>query len=91
VSHVKTWTLWRAGECDELRTIPLKCPRTREAALIQYGSVLGGGTAVNSALWWKPHPRDWDVFPDGWKNADMEKLVDRVWETVPDVSFHPRS
>jgi hypothetical protein len=50
-------------------------------------SVLGGGTAVNSALWWKPHPSDWDVnFPAGWKNDDMKSLVEKVWSWIPGVS-----
>jgi hypothetical protein len=49
-------------------------------------SVLGGGTAVNSALWWKPHPSDWDIFPAGWKNDDMKALVDKVWLWIPGVS-----
>jgi hypothetical protein len=57
--------------------------------LIQIRSVLGGGTAVNSALWWKPHPSDWDVnFPSGWKYEDMKGLTDKVWGLIPGVSEH---
>lgn len=49
-------------------------------------SVLGGGMAVNSALWWKPHPRDWDVnFPSGWKSSDMQSSVDKAWSRMPGV------
>jgi hypothetical protein len=50
-------------------------------------SVLGGGVAVNSALWWKPHPGDWDRnFPDGWKSTDMAKSTDKVFQRIPGVS-----
>ncbi|KAH8708361.1 hypothetical protein GQ44DRAFT_816105 [Phaeosphaeriaceae sp. PMI808] len=46
---------------------------------VMAGCVLGGGQAVNSALWWKPHPSDWDVnFPAGWKSSDMQKSVDKT-------------
>ncbi|KAF2463115.1 FAD/NAD(P)-binding domain-containing protein [Lindgomyces ingoldianus] len=48
------------------------------------GCVLGGGIAVNSALWWKPHPRDWDInFPTGWKNSDMQNDTDKVFQRIP--------
>ncbi|KAF2279725.1 FAD/NAD(P)-binding domain-containing protein [Westerdykella ornata] len=51
---------------------------------VMAGCVLGGGAAVNSALWWKPHPRDWDLnFPEGWKNKDMQTHVDKVWQRIP--------
>jgi hypothetical protein len=44
---------------------------------------------VNSALWWKPHPSDWDVnFPTGWKHHDMKGLVDKVWDLIPGVSTY---
>ena len=33
---------------------------------------MGGGAAINSALYWKPHSRDWDLnFPEGWKAKDI--------------------
>lgn len=48
------------------------------------GCVLGGGTAVNAALWWKPVPVDWDVnFPTGWKSADMKAATDAVFKRIP--------
>ncbi|KAK7541495.1 cellobiose dehydrogenase [Phyllosticta citricarpa] len=48
------------------------------------GCVLGGGTAINSALWWKAPDADWDTnFPTGWKAADMSAAVDRVFERIP--------
>ncbi|KAH7067379.1 cellobiose dehydrogenase [Paraphoma chrysanthemicola] len=51
---------------------------------VMAGCVLGGGIAVNSALWWKPHPSDWDAnFPAGWKTIDMQRHVDKVWERIP--------
>ncbi|EAT82523.2 hypothetical protein SNOG_10188 [Parastagonospora nodorum SN15] len=51
---------------------------------VMAGCVLGGGTAVNSALYWKPHPSDFDVnFPTGWKSADMQSLIAKVWDLIP--------
>ncbi|CAO2654539.1 Nn.00g112720.m01.CDS01 [Neocucurbitaria sp. VM-36] len=51
---------------------------------VMAGCVLGGGVAVNSALWWKPHPNDFDVnFPVGWKTSDMQKHIQTVWNRIP--------
>jgi cellobiose dehydrogenase (acceptor) len=48
------------------------------------GCVLGGGAAVNAALWWKPNPKDWDYnFPTGWKAADIKGATDRVFKRIP--------
>ncbi|CAL3966250.1 unnamed protein product [Diplocarpon coronariae] len=48
------------------------------------GCVLGGGTAINAGLWWKPHPADWDVnFPTGWKSSDIAAATDRVFSRIP--------
>jgi cellobiose dehydrogenase (acceptor) len=48
------------------------------------GCVLGGGTAVNAALWWKPNPVDWDAnFPSGWKSSDMKASTDAVFKRIP--------
>lgn len=53
------------------------------------GCVLGGGTAVNAALWWKPNPVDFDYnFPAGWKAADVQKAVDNVFKRIPGTD-HP--
>ncbi|RWA05321.1 hypothetical protein EKO27_g9788 [Xylaria grammica] len=48
------------------------------------GCVLGGGVAVNSGLWWRPHPDDWDyLWPEGWKSQDLAASTDRVFERIP--------
>ncbi|KAH7135211.1 hypothetical protein B0J11DRAFT_155028 [Dendryphion nanum] len=48
------------------------------------GCVLGGGAAVNAALWWKPVPVDWDYnFPAGWKSGDIKAATDRVFKRIP--------
>jgi len=48
------------------------------------GCVLGGGTAVNAGLWWKPFPLDWDYnFPTGWKSSDMSAATTRVFSRIP--------
>jgi cellobiose dehydrogenase (acceptor) len=48
------------------------------------GCVLGGGAAVNAALWWKPVDIDFDYnFPTGWKSADVKPAIDRVFKRIP--------
>jgi cellobiose dehydrogenase (acceptor) len=48
------------------------------------GCVLGGGTAVNAGLWWKPHPDDWDTnFPAGWQSKDLASATNRVFSRIP--------
>ena len=51
------------------------------------GCVLGGGTAVNAGLWWKPYTLDWDYnFPTGWKASDMAGATSRVFSRIPGTS-----
>ncbi|GAB7345999.1 hypothetical protein MBLNU457_4773t1 [Dothideomycetes sp. NU457] len=53
------------------------------------GCVLGGGTAINAGLWWKPAKIDWDyVFPanSGWSSSDMQNATDSVFGRIPGVS-----
>ncbi|KAH8887786.1 hypothetical protein GQ53DRAFT_872520 [Thozetella sp. PMI_491] len=53
------------------------------------GCVLGGGTAVNAGLWWKPNPKDWDYnFPAGWRSTDVADATRRVFERIPGT-WHP--
>ncbi|XP_014558774.1 carbohydrate-binding module family 1 protein [Bipolaris victoriae FI3] len=48
------------------------------------GCVLGGGAAVNAALWWKPVDIDFDYqFPAGWKSSDVKPAIDRVFSRIP--------
>lgn len=48
------------------------------------GCVLGGGTAINAGLWWKPLDEDWEYnFPEGWKASDMAPAVERVFSRIP--------
>lgn len=49
------------------------------------GCVLGGSTAVNSALWWRPPAEDFDEngYPNGWKSADMQAPIDRAFSCMP--------
>ncbi|KAF2202979.1 cellobiose dehydrogenase-like protein [Delitschia confertaspora ATCC 74209] len=48
------------------------------------GCILGGGTAVNAALWWNPVPMDWDYnFPAGWKASDMAASAKEVFRRNP--------
>ncbi|CAN8106388.1 unnamed protein product [Discula destructiva] len=57
------------GLCNEIwvDSTGVACTDTDQMA----GCVLGGGTAVNAGLWWKPNPLDWDEnFPAGWHAQD---------------------
>lgn len=48
------------------------------------GCILGGGTAVNAGLFFKPPSRDFDYnFPAGWKAADMTPYVNKVFARIP--------
>lgn len=48
------------------------------------GCVLGGGTAVNAGLFFKPPDRDWnDNFPAGWKATDMVASMNKVFTRIP--------
>ncbi|KAI1810818.1 cellobiose dehydrogenase [Poronia punctata] len=52
------------------------------------GCVLGGGTAVNSGLWWKPHPQDWDyTWPEGWKSDELADATSRVFDRIPGTTI----
>jgi len=52
------------------------------------GCVLGGGAAINSGLYWKPHPDDWNMsFPPGWKATDMQAAVDKVFQRIPGTMY----
>ncbi|KAI1129260.1 cellobiose dehydrogenase [Nemania abortiva] len=52
------------------------------------GCVLGGGVAVNSGLWWRPHPADWDyLWPEGWKSQDLADATGRVFERIPGTTI----
>lgn len=70
------------GLCNEIwvDSAGIACRDTDQMA----GCVLGGGTAINAGLWWRPNPEDWDYnFPDGWQAADMEAPADRVFSRIP--------
>ncbi|KAF2497538.1 FAD/NAD(P)-binding domain-containing protein [Lophium mytilinum] len=46
--------------------------------------VLGGGTAINAGLWWKPGSADWDtIMPIGWNSADMRAATEEVFARLP--------
>ncbi|KAF2024330.1 FAD/NAD(P)-binding domain-containing protein [Setomelanomma holmii] len=45
------------------------------------GCTVGGSTAINAGLFFQPPASDWDrYFPDGWKNADMQRAIQKVRE-----------
>ncbi|KAK4107520.1 GMC oxidoreductase [Canariomyces notabilis] len=70
------------GLCNQIWADPtgVACTDVDQMA----GCMLGGGTAVNAGLWWKPHPDDWDLnFPEGWKNKDLAAATERVFSRIP--------
>ncbi|KAJ4346474.1 uncharacterized protein N0V89_010403 [Didymosphaeria variabile] len=70
------------GLCNQIwvDSAGIACTDTDQMA----GCVLGGGTAINAALWWKPVAIDWDTnFPSGWKSADIKSSVDAVFKRIP--------
>ncbi|KAI9371138.1 hypothetical protein BJX61DRAFT_548470 [Aspergillus egyptiacus] len=70
------------GLCNQIwvDSAGIACPDVDQMA----GCVLGGGSAVNAGLWWKPYERDFDEgFPEGWKGEDLRGAVDSVFERVP--------
>ncbi|GAB7347430.1 hypothetical protein MBLNU459_g4350t2 [Dothideomycetes sp. NU459] len=51
------------------------------------GCVLGGSTAINAGLWWRPAAIDWDYqFPAGWHSGDMANATERVFSRIPGTS-----
>ncbi|KAK9425521.1 putative Fungal cellulose binding domain-containing protein [Seiridium unicorne] len=75
------------GLCNEIwvDSDGIACTDTDQMA----GCVLGGGTAVNAGLWWKPKAEDWDYnFPTGWKSTDMSSAASRVFSRIPGTD-HP--
>lgn len=69
------------GLCNQIwvDSAGVACTDTDQMA----GCVLGGGTAVNAALWWKPNAIDWDYsFPNGWKASDMSAAVGRAFQRI---------
>ncbi|KAI1276713.1 fungal cellulose binding domain-containing protein [Xylaria sp. FL0933] len=70
------------GLCNEIweDSAGISCTDTDQMA----GCVLGGGTAINAGLWWKPNTIDWDYnFPSGWKSSDMTGATSRVFSRIP--------
>ncbi|PNS17843.1 Cellobiose dehydrogenase [Sphaceloma murrayae] len=47
------------------------------------GCVLGGGTAINAGLWWRPTPADFDQFPPGWRSQEVNQAIYRVFQKIP--------
>nr|ADT70777.1 cellobiose dehydrogenase [Stachybotrys bisbyi] len=69
------------GLCNQIwvDSAGIACRDTDQMA----GCVLGGGTAVNAGLWWKPNPIDWDYnFPSGWKSSEMIGATNRVFSRI---------
>ncbi|KAK1750876.1 cellobiose dehydrogenase [Echria macrotheca] len=75
------------GLCNQIwvDSSGIACTDTDQMA----GCVLGGGTAVNAGLWWKPPKADWDYnFPTGWKSTDMATATNNVFTRIPGT-WHP--
>ncbi|KAL4807494.1 hypothetical protein BDV18DRAFT_135433 [Aspergillus unguis] len=70
------------GLCNEIwvDSAGIACPDNDQMA----GCLVGGGTAVNSGLWWKPYSKDFDEgFPEGWKHDDLVPSINKVFSRIP--------
>ncbi|KAJ0120126.1 cellobiose dehydrogenase [Diaporthe amygdali] len=70
------------GLCNQIwvDSTGIACSDTDQMA----GCVLGGGTAVNAGLWWKPNPADWNEnFPAGWHASDVAEATERAFKRIP--------
>jgi cellobiose dehydrogenase (acceptor) len=75
------------GLCNQIwvDSAGIACPDNDQMA----GCVLGGGTAVNSGLWWKPYYKDFDEgFPEGWGYDALKGSVEKVFSRIPGT-IHP--
>ena len=78
------------GLCNEIwrNSTGIRCEDVEPMA----GCVLGGGTAVNSGMFFVPPDRDWDYnFPAGWKAADMAAARRRLFARIPSTSTPSRN
>lgn len=70
------------GLCNQIwaDSAGIACRDTDQMA----GCVLGGGTAINAGMWWRPKAADWDYnFPQGWKASDMAAAEEAVFSRIP--------
>lgn len=70
------------GLCNEIwaNSTGISCPDYDNMA----GCVLGGGTAINAGLFWKPNRRDFDYnFPAGWQGNDIQSAITKVFNKIP--------
>jgi len=72
------------GLCNQIwvDSVGIACPDVGTMA----GCVLGGGTAINAGLFFKPPANDWDLnFPagSGWRSTDMTAATNRVFTRIP--------
>jgi cellobiose dehydrogenase (acceptor) len=48
------------------------------------GCVLGGGTAVNAGMFFKPQDHDWDYnWPEGWQSSDVVDATEAMFSRIP--------
>ncbi|RDW80113.1 hypothetical protein BP6252_04751 [Coleophoma cylindrospora] len=52
------------------------------------GCTIGGSSAINAGLFFEPPASDWDLyFPEGWKSADMQAAIDRLYSRQPSTNL----
>jgi cellobiose dehydrogenase (acceptor) len=52
------------------------------------GCTIGGGSAINAGLYFKPPASDWDLyFPPGWKSSDMKAAIARLHHMLPGTNL----
>ncbi|EPS40417.1 hypothetical protein H072_5775 [Dactylellina haptotyla CBS 200.50] len=76
------------GLCNEIWHNSSGIACTDISGGVMAGCILGGGTAINSGLFWKPQPYDYDNtdWPVGWKYNDMTPYVNKVFSRIPSTT-----
>ncbi|BFZ57143.1 hypothetical protein PYCC9005_004193 [Savitreella phatthalungensis] len=51
------------------------------------GCTVGGSSAINAGLWFKPPASDWDLyFPSGWQSSDVLNATQRLEQRQPSTN-----
>lgn len=76
------------GLCNEIWANSTGIACTDISGGVMAGCVLGGGTAINSGLFWRPQPYDYDNpdWPTGWKYNDMLPAANKVFARIPSTT-----
>ncbi|KAF3903981.1 hypothetical protein AA313_de0201282 [Arthrobotrys entomopaga] len=76
------------GLCNEIWANSSGISCTDISGGVMAGCVLGGGTAINSGLFWRPQPYDYAApdWPAGWNYNDMLPYANTVFSRIPSTT-----